>query len=269
MIKSVDKAFKILHLFGPTQPRLSLADISDQLGYPKSTTYTLLATLMAYGYIEKTHGEQYALGAAIVPLTQSVRVNCEVRDRIAPLLRELANISQESVYLTVPVADYCLYIYAVETPTRLLARTAVGERGYLHRTSVGKAILSFIPPEEANAILDRVGLPASTDQTITDRAELQRELELTRSQGYSLDRGENEMGTYCVGAPILDAGGRVVASCSVSGTDPEIVGARLPELSAQVVNTALEASRRMGYVPVRLGFAPESVPSLQSKRGDQ
>jgi DNA-binding IclR family transcriptional regulator len=266
VIKSVDKAFKILRMFNPAEPRLSLAEIADRLGNPKSTTYNLLATLVACGYVEKTGDDRYALGPAIIPLTQSVRVNCEIRDRVAPLLRELANISQESVYLTVPEAGFCLYIYAIETSTRLLARTAVGERGYLHRTAVGKAILAFMPAGEADAIIDRVGLPASTAHTITDRSVLQRELESIRERGYSLDRGENEVGTYCVGTPILDARGCVIASCSVSGVDPEIVGERLPDLAKHVMRTALEASRRMGYVPFRSGYAPELLPGIQNRR---
>ncbi len=265
MIKSLVKAFEILQLFNSAEPRLTLAQISDRLGYHKSTTYNLLATLLALGYVEKTNEDQYALGTAVVRLTQSVRVNCEIRDRVAPLLRELANTSQESVYLTVLEGEYCLYIYAIETSTRLLARTAVGERGYLHRTAVGKAMLAFLPPEQVDAIIDHTGLPGSTEYSITDRAQLQQELEESRERGYAIDRGENESDTYCIAAPIFDSSGQVIGSCSVSGMDPEIVGRRLPELAPYVMHSTLEASRRMGYVPFKTGSAPAPFPGKQTK----
>lgn len=268
MIKSVEKAIRILGVFSPTEPRLSLAEISTRLGHPKSTTHNLLATLLAYGFVEKAGDDQYALGTAIIPLTQSVRVNCEIRNRAAPLLRELANTSHESVYLTVPDGDFCLYIYAIETSSRLLARTAVGERAYLHRTAVGKAILAFLPHEEAHAMIERVGLPPSTENTITDHTVLGEELETLRRRGYSTDCGENEAETYCVGAPIFDANSYVVASCSVSGMDPAIVEQRLPEISKQVVRSALEISRRMGYVPTRSGFAPALSPAQEGGSPD-
>jgi DNA-binding IclR family transcriptional regulator len=251
MINSVLKAISILQAFSPAEPRLTLAEIADRLGMPKSTTHNLLATLLSCGFIEKVDGDRYALGTAVVALTQGVRVNVELRDRVAPLLRELADVCRESVYLTALDGDFGLYIYAVESPNRLMARTAVGDRTHLHCTSVGKAMLAYLPPAEVEAIVARVGLPASSERTITRLEDLRQELAAIRSRGFALDNQEHELHTFCVGAPIFDAGGRVIAACSISGADPEIVGRRLAELARRVRETAQEAARRMGFVPAR------------------
>lgn len=261
MIKSVAKAIEILNLFSPEEPRLSLGEIAARLNLPKPTAHNLLATLAAYGIVERTDDGRYALGTALIPLTQAVRVNVELRDRAAPLLRELADASRESVYLTVRDGDHALYIYAVESPRRLLARTAIGERVLLHCTSVGKAILAALDPTEVEEFMERQmaqgRLPAFTEATITRPEDLMAELETIRQQGFAVDRGEHEVGTYCVGAAIFDRQGRVLGSCSVSGADPEIVGARLAALSEQVMHVADEISRRMGYVPRRPSALPE------------
>lgn len=249
MINSVVKAIKIMALFSAAQPRLTLAEISRRLDMPKSTAHNLLNTLLSQGFIEKVNGDSYALGTAIISFTQNVRVNVEIRDPAAPLLRLLADACRESVYLTVKDGDQVLYIYAIESSQRLLARTAVGDHAPLHCTSVGKAILSQLPPEEVRGIAERSGLPVFTGKTISDLETLERELEETRQRGYAIDRGEHEAGTYCVGAPVLDGQGQVIGACSISGIDPEIVGGRVAELSAQVMHTAQEISRRMGYVP--------------------
>ena len=254
MINSVLKAIDILSLFSSTQPRLTLSDISERLGLPRSTAHNLLMTLLSERFIERVDGDQYALGTAIIALSQAVRVNVELRDRAAPLLRELADASRESVYLTVRDGDYCLYIYAIESPRRLLARTAVGDRVCPHCTAVGKAILAALPDGEVEQIVARVGLAAFSEATITEPDNLREELERTRARGFSLDIGEHETGTCCVGAPIFDARATVVGACSISGADPAIVEGRLPELSSRVRLTAQEISRRMGYVP--------STPSL-------
>ena len=251
MINSVLKAIDILHAFSPAEPRLTLAEISRRLGLPKSTAHNLLATLLARGLVEKVDGDHYALGKGIIPLTQAVRVNVELRDRAAPLLRELADACRESVYLAVLDGDYVLYIYAVESPGRLMARTAVGDRAPLHCTSIGKAILAYLPAPQAEGILRRAGLPASTEWTITDPEALHRDLEETRQRGCALDRQEHEPSTYCIGAPIFDAVGQVIAACSISGADPRIVTERLAHLSQRVQHTAQEVSRRMGFVPPR------------------
>ena len=166
MINSVLKAIDILQAFSPSEPRLTLAEIAGRLGMPKSTTHNLLATLLSCGFVEKVDADRYTLGTAVVALTQAVRVNVKLRNRATPLLRDLADQCRESVYLTVLDGDYGLYIYAVESPNRLMARTAVGDRAHLHCTSVGKAMLAYLPEAEVEAIVARVGLPASSARTI-------------------------------------------------------------------------------------------------------
>lgn len=252
MVNSVLKAIRIMSLFNASESRLSLAEISSRLDMPKSTAHNLLSTLLSEGYIERVDGDLYALSTAPLVLTQNIRVNVEIRDPAAPLLRKLADATRESVYLTVKDGDYALYIYAIESPQRLLARTAVGDRVPLHCTSVGKAILAWLPQSEVNAIVERVGLPAFTTNTISDAEVLRQELARTRQRGYSIDTKEHEANTFCVGAPILDRRGRVIAACSISGADPDIVAGRLPDLSGQARTTAEEISRRMGYVSERV-----------------
>lgn len=253
MINSILKALDILSLFSPTEPRMSLATISQKMNLPKSTVHNLLATLVYRGFIERVDNEQYALGTTVIVLAQAVRANVELRDRAAPLLSEVAETSHESIYLTIREENNILYIYAIESPRRLLARTAIGDRVPMHCTANGKAILAYLPENEITSLIKQTKLPVFTKNTISDPAGLMRELELTRSRGYGLDNEEHEPGTFCVGAPIFDGNVRVVGACSISGEDPQIIGARLPELAALIKKTAQEISRRMGYVP--------SVPS--------
>ena len=172
MINSVRKAIRILEIFSANEPRLTLGEISRRLKMPKSTAHNFLATLIADGYVEQLDDEQYALGTAALVLTQSIRVNVEVRDPAAPFLRQLADATDESVYLTVRDGDYALYIYAIESPRRLLARTAVGYHAHLHATSVGKAMLAWLDEDEVEAIAARTGLPAYTPGTLTTIAAL-------------------------------------------------------------------------------------------------
>jgi DNA-binding IclR family transcriptional regulator len=189
----------------------------------------------------------------MIVLAQAARVNVELRDRAATLLSEVAETCHETIYLTIREGDNLLYIYAIESPRRLLARTAIGDQVPMHCTANGKAILAYLPENEVIAFIERSKLPVFTSNTIADPDVLMHELELTKNRGYGLDNEEHESGTYCVGAPIFDATVCVVGACSISGEDPNIIGDRLPELAALIKRTAQEISRRMGYVP--------SVPS--------
>jgi DNA-binding IclR family transcriptional regulator len=183
-----------------------------------------------------------------------VLINVDLRDRAAPLLRELADALNESVLLAVKDGYYSLYIYAIESPSRLLARTAVGDRVPMHCTAIGKAILSYLPQTEVEEIVNHVGMQPSTDATITELPDLMQETERIRQRGYSIDQQEHEKNIFCIGAPIFNAAGRVIGACSVSGPDPEIIGSKQEQVSQRVLHTAQEISRLMGYMPLRNGL---------------
>jgi DNA-binding IclR family transcriptional regulator len=251
VIQSVERAIKVLESFSPSNPRLSLSDLARALSLPKSTVHNILKTLTAHGYVERVDGDRYALGTAAVTLAQSSRVCVELRDRAAPLLRELADAAHETVYLTSFEGDHVLYVYAIETRSRLLARSAVGDRGPMHCTAVGKAVLAALAPDAVAGIVERRGLPSFTAHTIVDAAALAADLARARERGYATDDQEHELGTYCLGAAIRDGRGEVIGACSGSGRDPEVIGARQEELVTPLLFTAQEISRRMGHVPQR------------------
>ena len=258
---SLLKALDLLTVFTAAEPRLPLTEISRRLGLPKSTTHRILATLQARGFIERLDNEDYALGMSLIALGQAVRVNVEVRDRAAPVARALAEQSQESVYVAVREGDHILYIYAIETSKRLVARTAIGDRVPLHCTGIGKASLAFVELREPGLVA-AVNLCRFTDATITDPNVLRAELAVTRRRGYAIDRGEHEHGTFCTAAAFFDARGAAVGAISISGRDPDIIVDRLPGLSLAVTRAAAEISSRLGYVAPR----PSAAPVLAGQR---
>jgi DNA-binding IclR family transcriptional regulator len=247
MIKSVLKAVDILELFSPERPIMTLSEISDTLDMNKSSAHTMLATLVSRGLIEK-NGDAYVLGKSLISLTQGILVNVDIRDRAAPFLRELAEHCKETVYLTVPDGYYCLYIYAIESSHRLQARSAIGNRVPYHCTSVGRALLAYMPKERVEEIIRVAGLPRFSPLTITTREELFAELEKIRTQGYGTDFGQHDENVYCIGAPIFNQRSQVIASCSLASLRKEIVTDKLEIYANYLLFTTQEISRRMGYV---------------------
>lgn len=259
MIRSLLKALDLLEAFDAGRSECTLAELAQISGHPKTTLRTILATLESRGYITRV-GARYALGTAVVRLSQSVHVNLEIRDRAAPELRRLADSVGESVYLTVPDGNHVLYIYAIESSHRLEARSAIGDHALFHSTAVGKAALAFLPEEEQRRIVAAVGLPRRTARTITDPARLEHELAEIRSRGYATDESENEEQTYCLGAPIFGAGGALVASCSISGNVPAVLHEEQERLAEALTAAADAISKRLGYVPSRARLVVARAP---------
>jgi len=88
---------------------------------------------------------------------------------------------------------------------------------YLHQTASGKAILSQLPDERVTEILNRHGLPAATDATVTDRAELRTELDRITERGVAYNEGESTRGLCAVAAPVTAPDERVHCACVISG----------------------------------------------------
>ena len=110
-------------------------------------------------------------------------------------------------------------------------------------------MLAFLPAEELQTVIAKQRLQAFTKNTIVDKHTLISELEKTRLRGFSIDNGEHEENTYCIGAPIKNKKGEVIAACSISGQDSSIVSEKIDNLTREVLFYAQEISRRMGFVP--------------------
>lgn len=249
IINSVVKALDILQLFSRNKPELSLSEISEMMGMPKSTIHHILGTQMESGFIEKNENGRFILGKKLITVAQAAYVNVEIRDQAAPHLRKLGDLCNESIYLSVLDEMYLLYIYAIETSNRLMARTSVGNHSELHSSAAGKTILAYLPENEALRIIENTGMKKYTEKTKINKEKLFEELQEIKKNGYATDAEEYELNAYCIGAPIFSGTGRVIAACSISGTDPGILGVRKEHIVRNLLKTTNDISRNFGYVP--------------------
>jgi len=246
---TVKKAMDIMDCLGDAGGSLSAGEISRRLGLARSTVYRLLATLNAGGYVspDRANSQKYRLGFKITALASSLLDGLELRQVALPFLTELRDIAQETVHLVVMDQGQVAYVDKVECSRAVRMHSAIGRRGLVHCTAVGKAMLAFMQEEDVARILNDQGLPARTPHTITDGAQFREELERVRRLGYAVDDIENEEGIRCLGAPVLDHRGRPAAAVSVSGPAYRMTMARVQELAGVVVDTGLGISRELGY----------------------
>jgi DNA-binding IclR family transcriptional regulator len=122
---------------------------------------------------------------------------------------------------------------------------------YLHSTSVGKALLAWLPKQELEAIVRQQGMKKRTPKTIKTVSRLLADLEHVREQGYAVDDEENSLGARCLGAPIFDATGNVTAALGVSGTITQVDEENHPK----IVEALKETTRRISRQLARSGAA--------------
>lgn len=219
LVNSVVKALDILECFTPTQRELTLAQISRQLGLPKSTALNLIRTLESKGYILCVPNTQtYQLGYNVMTLSYSLRTSMPVVQYALPFLEELQVKTGENIYLTSHVDGQVLYLEGVYPSIRIGNYSITGKRLPMHCTGCGKAMLAYLPEEEFEAVLRRWGLPGLTPHTITSRERILEEMANIRARGYAVDCEEETLGVKCVAVAIRDGSGYPCGAVSISGT---------------------------------------------------
>ncbi|MCC6363557.1 MAG: IclR family transcriptional regulator [Bryobacterales bacterium] len=243
-VSSVRKALELLGCFTPRATSWTLSDLARAVRMPKSTTHNLLRTLHEFDLVRQDpQTRSYRLGPRALELGLTFAKGTDMLSHARPVLSRLAEASGETVKLGMLSQGQVLVIAAVESTRQLHTRGDVGTRWPLHSSSLGKAILSVLPSEEAADILARHGMPRFTQSTVTTWAEMQREIQRIRSRGYALDLEENEPGVCCVAAALADPLNRTVAAISVSGPSVRMKAGAVDEFARHLTAAARSIAR--------------------------
>lgn len=246
-IQAIERAVSILNAFSAEHPEYGVTELADELGLHKSTVHRFLVNLEAAGLVERSpRTGRFRLGLRILELGGLVMQRLSLWDEALPFLESLVRDTGETGHLAVLDGGEAIYIEKVETNRALRIPSAVG-RGYpAHATNLGKVLLAHCSGEEVAEIVGARGLDRYTPQTITDIDSLHEELGRIRDQGYAVDDEEYDEGLRCIGAPIVDHRGEVVAAMGVGGPVTRVTPERVSELSDLVIAAAEGLSRRLG-----------------------
>ena len=247
-IKVLDKTFSILEILLHHGSSMHMTEISKKLGLYPSTIHRILDTLKHWGYVEQDpHTQKYRLGLKLLELGMAKLHQMDLVKEATPYLKELVNQCNETVHLGVLEEGEVLYLAKEESSQTIRMISYVGKRAPLHCTALGKVLLAYLSEEERKKILEGKVLPYLTENTITDKKELEKELGKVREQGFALDREENEKDVRCVAAPIRNYQGEVIAALSISSPIFRIDRNAQNNLKEALLETSEKISKRLGY----------------------
>ncbi|MEC2078164.1 IclR family transcriptional regulator [Metabacillus fastidiosus] len=248
MVKSVDRALKIITMVSTRKEGMGVTELAAFLDLNKSTIFRLLATLAEHGFIEQDpETKKYRLGYKYLELSSMLLESIDLRTQAKPFLKELESHTNEVIHLVVYDQGEVVYIEKLEGNETLRTHSQVGRRAPIHCTSVGKVILAYLPDEEILNIIEKHGLPKHTEQTISDKEAFLEELNRIKEQGYGTEFEENEPGITCIAAPIFDNSKKITAAISISGPSIRMTDERLAELKTVLIDIGNKISKRLGY----------------------
>jgi IclR family acetate operon transcriptional repressor len=203
-IQSVDRALFLLETIAEAGGEATLTELANRTGLNISTCHHLLATLIQRGFATKVPGRRHAC------------LQVDLPRRAQPYLEAVNQSTGETVHLAALQGDHVVTLSVREALHAVRVDTGkIGKLEAPHATSVGKAIMAWLPEDEIRRILAG-GMKRCTDKTITDLPTLLESLRIVRRSGYAIDHEEFLPGVICVGAAIRDQAGTVVGAISAS-----------------------------------------------------
>ena len=238
-IRSVGRTFDIIETI-QTLGGARISEIADELDVAKSTVHRHLGTLLRREYVTR-EGDEFQLSLKFLDLGEYSRACHDEYLFAEPKVDELAAQTEERVQFLVEEHGYGVYVFRSLGSHAVRTDPGLGKRVPLHTTAAGKAILANYPEAKVREIVERRGLDAVTDHTITRFADLQEELESIRERGFAVNNEENVKGLRAVGVPIRkQPGNHVIGALSVSGPShrmkAEWFSEELPKLLLGVAN---------------------------------
>ncbi|MCF2129264.1 IclR family transcriptional regulator [Strepomyces sp. STD 3.1] len=212
----VDKAMEVLDaLVQPGGPH-RLGEIARRTGLTKPTVHRHLRTMAEYGFAEAAENGSYRPGPRLLGLAAAALNDSRVLELTRPALADLRRRTGHVAFYAVRHAADAVYLEGSEPAREYRMSTTPGRRSPLYACGVGLAMLSALPAEEVDAVLDVSDLEARTPSTPTEHAAVRAVLARAALCGYAVD-DEYEPDVRSVAAPVLDAEGRVVGAIGILG----------------------------------------------------
>jgi DNA-binding IclR family transcriptional regulator len=224
---------------------MTLPDLSRLLQLNRSTAHRLASALVERGYLRFIPRTGYMLGPKLLEMGFAARQQIDLPRIARPHLESLSETTEDTVHLGVLDNGKALYLDKIAGRRRIEIGSRVGDRHPLCSTGLGKALIldrseaqlrQFYADETPNAVAPR----APVDSWLDKMREYAR-------GDYSFDLEENEDRIRCVGAPVRNETGEIIAALSVSSVAQYMSDQRMRSLIDEVRNIAAAISREIGW----------------------
>lgn len=251
LVPGLERGLRILTEFSAREPVLGAPELSRRIGIPRTTTFRLLQTLEALGFLERVNGDrQFRLGVAVLRLGFEYLSSLELTDLGTPVLDHLRDTTGLSAHLLIRDGRDVVFIAKAQARDSMFSsvKVQVGTRMPAHATVHGQVLMGDLTLSELRALYSEKLLERYTDRTPPTVADLYGRVRESAQQGYALSEGAFEAGISVVSAPVRDQSGRIAAAITVTVPRADIGDeAERESLIATVCAAAIDLSLRLNY----------------------
>lgn len=243
---AASKLLDILELLVEAREGLNLSEISRRLAIPTNSVFRICRVLEERGYVRRdTESGLFTLTTLLYTLGARLGSRISLIDQARPHLHWLTEHTGENAHLHILREDHSVLLAqcVCHHPVRVMVE--IGSLLYPHADAFGKVILAHLPPAERQTMRQKAW-PRLTIYTKTDPVALAQEWDEIAAAGIAYDFEEYQIGVRCVGAPVFDAEGRVIAGIGVMGPSYRLTPEALASHESHVRTAAARLSQALG-----------------------
>ena len=245
-VQSFARGLEVIRSFSAQAPRQTLTEVAGRTGLTRAGARRILLTLQTLGYVE-SDGKLFRLTPRMLDLGFAYLSSLPIWNLAEPVMEALVDEVKESCSAAVLDGTDIVYVLRVPTHKIMSISLGVGSRLPAYCTSMGRMLLSALPPDEMMKVLQASDLAARTRYTVTDMDEMATRIAQVRKQGWSLVNQELEEGLVSIAAPITDRAGQTVAALNISGQANRSSAKVMQEtMLPQLLSAAQAISGRLG-----------------------
>ncbi len=253
LVPGLERGLRILAEFSAREPVLGAPELSKRIGIPRTTTFRLLQTLEALGFLERVNGDRYfRLSVAVLRLGFEYLSSLELTDVGTPILERLRDSTGFSTHLVIRDQRDVVFVAKAQTHSPMFSsvKVHVGTRLPAHATVHGQVLMGDLSFEELRQLYPEPQLERFTERTPASVEELYGRVRESAALGYAVSEASFERGISVVDAPVRDQAGKIVAALTVTIPRSDIgLAADRDPLIIAVCQAALELSERLSYRP--------------------
>ncbi|WP_372424408.1 IclR family transcriptional regulator domain-containing protein [Salinarimonas chemoclinalis] len=246
-VTSLARGLEVIRAFNRAKSRMTLSEVAERTAMTRAAVRRFLLTLVREGYAE-TDGKYFRLRPKVLELGFSLLSSMDITEIMQPVVDELAQRLQESVFVAVLDDDAVRYVARATSQRVVSIGINLGSRAPAHAVSTGRVLLAGLPEDKLNAYLDGAVLEKITPHTVTSKVQLASLIDETRRQGWAIVDQELEVGLRSISAPIKNRAGEVVAALNVCCPSVRLT---TKEMQAQVLPELLDAASRISLMMLR------------------
>ena len=189
VIKSARRVFEVLEYFDDVRRPASLHDIVSHFGYPLSSGYSLLKSIVAMGYLDYDKASRtYMPTMRVATLGHWVQDALFGDNRILPFMQHLSAVTGEMVCLGTQSDLLAQYIYVISSSRPLDLRLRSGTVRPLAGSGLGYLLLSAHTDDEIETLLRRINARKRDPSRRIPISGLMEQVNTVRREGYVFSR---------------------------------------------------------------------------------